>query len=137
MPITFELQESRDVLQILFSGDVTSSEMVTYIREWERKPKLDRQVVAYADLSEVTAFDVDSGLLMGHGQTMSQRYQMEGDLLAAVILAPDDLTFGYARMFQMFSGDDFPVFLFRDREGADTRTNEILLAHAEGEAAEE
>ncbi len=111
--------------------------MSTYFREWEQRPKYDRQVVAYADLSAVSTFDVDSGLLMGHGHTMDQRYRSQGDLLAVVIFSPADLTFGYSRMFQIFSGDELPVYIFRDKEEADSRTNEILLAHAEGEASEE
>ncbi len=118
MPISLESLPAPPILRVTFSGEVSRLEISDYVRSWRQKERLPDPCIAYADLSNVESFDSDSDLMIEHAQSMSAHYERWQDLLTEIILAESDLTFGFARVYQTFAGDHYPVHLFRDKNEA-------------------
>ena len=117
MAITYDWNEDLQLITIVASGVLTGAEVVEMREKMNADPRLGPGLRELVDVREVTELrintsDIDLFLSMDdvYGERVTSR------LIA--ILATSDSTFGMARMYEMRSGRDDRVSVFRDEAAA-------------------
>jgi hypothetical protein len=120
MPIQVNADESRELVEIVFTGEVTGSEFAELMEKYFHEPSSALPLGLF-DLSDVTIVDVAAGSVREAARRAEQYVdsRLEGGKLA--IIAPRDLLFGMARMYEILRGDSpVEVRVFRERDEAES-----------------
>jgi hypothetical protein len=120
MPIEVRVDETRELVEMVFAGEVTDSEFVETIDHYLLEPYAAFPRGLF-DLSDVTVVGVSADSVR-HAARHATRHvdsRLEEGKLA--IVAPRDVLFGLARMYSILR-DDSPVEVraFRNRNEAES-----------------
>ncbi|MEM7312321.1 MAG: hypothetical protein AAF497_04135 [Planctomycetota bacterium] len=116
MPIKTEIDELRRLKTVVFEGRITLSEFIEY-RNTIVPDSMRNYDVCYADLSRITNFEFGFDAIMPHANRVSKLSNARGRF-TEIILATNDLGFGFARMYEQLIGSDVDLRLFRDEAAA-------------------
>jgi hypothetical protein len=104
MPVDLTIDERTGIVYSTFRGKIETAELVNHIAALKAHPCFRPDYNELVDVSGVTAFDVPTEDL--------RELAMENSPFDAssirVLVAPADLLFGLARMFQGFGGETRP-----------------------------
>ncbi len=119
MPGFYQIDEDSSLVQIMAEGEFTDGEMLNLSRQLFCDKNFNSELNQLIDLRKVTSFSVTTN---GIEQLIAHERQCPGTKQCGkkAIVAPLDVSFGTARMYQSLSADEaFTTQVFRDVEKAD------------------
>jgi hypothetical protein len=120
MSIKVNVDESRELVEIVFAGEVTKSEFIELMDRYFREPSSAFPLGLF-DLSDVTGVDVAAESVRDAARRAGEYVDSRLDGGKLAIVAPRDLLFGMARMYEILRGDSpVEVRVFREREEAES-----------------
>lgn len=119
MPVDYEIDPARCLIRTRCHGEVRFDQITSHFRTLADDPKLPSEPDVLLDFSDLTTYP-------DRDHVRSAALEVRG-LLPKVtwgrcaIAAPEDVTFGIARMFEMISEPYFSVVMvFRSHDEAET-----------------
>ncbi len=104
MPVKVEVDPSRKLAKRTYSGVVTASELLDSIREYSSLPEFDPCFNELMDFREIERIDASIDDI----RMCALRPVPFSNSAIRVILAPQPLVFGLARMYQIIGEDVHP-----------------------------
>jgi len=120
MPIRVSVDETRGLVEMAVAGELTKSELVKTMDRYFREPYSTLPLGLF-DLSDVTFMDISGDSVRDAARRAAQHVdsRLEGGKLA--IVAPRDVLFGMARMYEILRADSpVEVQVFRGRDEAES-----------------
>ncbi|MGD8278126.1 MAG: hypothetical protein PVH00_08875 [Gemmatimonadota bacterium] len=117
MAISYMWNEELQLITIVASGVLTGAEVVEMRENMNADPRLGfgiRELVDVRDVTELRVNSADIDLFLSMDEVYGERVTSR----MVAILATSDSTFGMARMYEMRSGRDDRVSVFRDEAEA-------------------
>lgn len=120
MPIQVRVDETRELVELVFAGEVTNSELVETLDRYLLEP-FSTFPLGLFDLSGVTDMKVSADTVRAVARRAAQHVDSRLEEGKLAIVAPRDLLFGMARMYGILR-DDSPVEVrvFRERDEAES-----------------
>ncbi len=119
MPITFELLPDQKCVIIRHFGEVPDHEFIAFYRDFFQKPDTDDYQKMIVDLGQTKSVARSSQALQSLAELLRKKTEDSALHRKVAVIAPADLSFGLARMYEMFSGPvKWEFVVFRDREAA-------------------
>lgn len=115
MPISYQILDEIDVVEVNFSGKVTVEDFQTYFRDSAADPRVRPDMHRLADTRQVTGFP-DSDVVREVGRTLRDR-PLDGSTRIAVI-ATSELGSGVAMMMAGYAGFGERARVFADESSA-------------------
>lgn len=113
MPITCQFKPDESLVVFTHIGMVSDEEFLTRYEACFEDPRFDNSFDLLVDLRETNSSPRGTTVLSRLADYMRQKYENVEREPKAAVLAPELLSFGLARMFEVFSEDvtiDFRVF---------------------------
>jgi hypothetical protein len=98
MPTAFEIDVTRRLVVCRCWGVLTSEEIVTHYRALRADPAFDPTFAQLGDLSDVSAFDVDTRAL--GSEALLETFHSSA---RRALVAPSDIAFGLARLYGSYA----------------------------------
>ncbi|ABF40907.1 hypothetical protein Acid345_1906 [Candidatus Koribacter versatilis Ellin345] len=115
MPVKVEVDRSRRLAKRTYIGVVTASELLDSIHEYRSAPEFDPSFNELMDFREVDRIDASIDDI----RLCALRAVPFANTSKRVILAPQPLVFGLARMYQIIGEDIHPnVYVVKTEEDA-------------------
>jgi hypothetical protein len=115
MPITYRIDERRDLVETTIYGRIDEAEVRAHAATAARDPRVHGCARAIVDISEWVESSVESGVVSELAMTSDAVVEPPGRKVA--LIAPSDSSYGLARVFQGFrtgtGGSDVQVFRTR------------------------
>jgi hypothetical protein len=105
MPVEYEIDARRQLIRTRCIGLVTPAEVLAHLRALEADPRLPDPLDVLLDFSRLTTFPDHAQVHSVAREVRALRAKIPWRNLA--IVAPGDLAFGIARMFEMISEPSF------------------------------
>ena len=120
MPIQVRVDETRGLVELVFAGELTDSEFKETVNRYLLEPFAAFPLGLF-DLTDVTVMDVSAESVRNVARRVSLHVDSRLEEGKLAIVAPRDLLFGMARMYEMLR-DDSPVEVrvFRERDEAES-----------------
>ena len=125
--IAHQLSNDKRLRTVTISGAVSSQEFLNYRKEVIDERNL-AQIASFVDFTLITEFQVGFAEVNQHADAMRELNSQRAVSITEVILAPTDLGFGFARMYQTMSEGRLRVLVFRDEVKAKAALAEILAS---------
>jgi hypothetical protein len=120
MSIRVNVDESRELVEIVFAGRVNKSEFIELMDGYFHETSSALPLGLF-DLSDVTIVDVAAESIRDAARRAEQYVDSRLDRGKLAIVAPRDLLFGMARMYEILRSDSaVEVRVFRAREEAES-----------------
>lgn len=133
MPVTYQIDRARGVIQTRCLGATTFDEVLDHFRALHTDPEVPECSSVLLDLSEVTTVPDRDQLRAIAGEVKGLRDRVRWGALS--IVAPSDLLFGMSRIFGIFSESHFAhTGVFRTRAEAERWLDARLGARPAGAA---
>lgn len=132
MPYRYKVSPQERRILTVFSGPLTGEELTEYARRPAVQPKEWADFDELLDLSGVGPADVHAEDIRAFARAAeaSDRYRRSSQL---AVVAPRDVLFGYARMFQTLRSESpQSIEIFRAREDAERWLAEDVSEDADG-----
>ncbi len=113
MPVTYHIESDTGMVFTRGEGMVTSAELLEHQRRLAADPAFEPGYRQLSDYSAVTHTDASWGVI--HELARNTPFHPES---RRALVAPMDLVFGLARIFETFSEERSNVRVFRNREEA-------------------
>jgi hypothetical protein len=115
MPVTYTLDPSRGQITCAGQGIVTKDELDQHIQRLQSDPLFDRGYRQFWDLTDVIRIDLTFPDMMWLAEK-----NFFAPMTPRAFLAPTDVTFGIARMFEMLrqARGENGIRIFRERHEA-------------------
>jgi hypothetical protein len=97
----YEFEDRYRILLAMADGSVNEEELRELYFDIRRRKDKDKALTGILDLTGVTSFNVDCGVIYG----LAQLPPTFVDPTLRAVVAPTDLLFGMARMFQIAGSD--------------------------------
>jgi hypothetical protein len=104
MPIDLTIDERARIVYSTFHGKIETADLLNHIAAMKAHPHFHPEYNELVDVSGVTAFDVPTEDL----RELAMENSPFDPSSVRVLVAPVDLLFGLARMFQGFGGETRP-----------------------------
>ena len=123
MPWDYKIDKERKLVISTASGAATMADVLAHREKLFNDPDYDRSFSQLMDFTPVTKFEIEPDQVRSLSQTMV----FSADSRRAIVV-PNDLMFGFARMYEMIreSAGETGIRVFRDRDEA----LEWVLAHS-------
>ncbi len=115
MGYRFEVNKNKKIIFLYRFGKIDKNELRESVREIFSTCKSNNIRKILNDLTEVDATGITPDDLYEHGKFIARHLKNKNFRLA--IIAPSDLTYGLARMFEVFANLD-GIMVFRSRDEA-------------------
>lgn len=103
-----------------YRGHMRPDDVLGTLLRYLEDPDFDPAHAHLVDLQQTTELDFDFGRMMRLVSRLEPYYARRSEGARTAILAPRDVAFGIARMYQSLLGDrpQFEIGVFRDRDAA-------------------
>jgi hypothetical protein len=120
MTIQVHVDESRQLVEVVFAGQVTDSEFADTMNRYLQEPFATLPLGLF-DLTDIASLDVAAESIRDAARRVAQHVDSRLEQGKLAIVAPRDLLFGMARMYEMLR-DESPVEVrvFRERNEAES-----------------
>ena len=108
MLLSFDLFPERMLLLARFSGTYSTADGNELVEKFLNAPPDTASYRHFYDLTGVETFDADFGMISSMVSSKTNRFSDIPKGTACAILAPGDIAFGMARMYQSISEDVLP-----------------------------
>ncbi len=114
MPVSYRIDRSLGLIFTTPQGVFTGQDMLTHVQRLSEDPDFDPSYNQLVDLRAITDFAISAAELR-----MITVYRLYNEKSRRAIVADEDITFGMARMYEVFR-EDAPeeIKLFRDMADA-------------------
>ena len=100
MTVRHAINERRDLMLTVFRGELTDEDLRSHLSEVRANPRFHRLMRELIDLRDVTDVLVSSKMM-----SASAHWLLHAPEARRALVAPTDLLFGLARMYQTHLGD--------------------------------
>ena len=117
MPINYHIKPNDNIVVIVHVGAVPDDEFLAFYKTFYRDRVVDDSFNLVVDLRRAESYERTSVALKGVVNIMQGYYLNSTKRPKIAVVAPDDLSFGLARMFEAFSTPvpfEFKVFKTAD-----------------------
>jgi len=117
MPITYRLKPHEGVVILVHVGAVTDAEFLSFYKALYEDTRFDNSFNVLVDLRKTESSVRSSTALKKLADFMRRQYINSTTRPKIAVVAPEDISFGLARMYEVFSDDvpwDFVVFRVAD-----------------------
>jgi hypothetical protein len=117
MPITFHFRPEAELVICVHSGKVPDHEFLTSYKALYENDLFNTSMNLLVDLRQVDSSPRSRDVLYQFANFMQGRYADTGAHPKVAVVAPEDLSFGLARMYEVFADGvpwDFVVFRVAD-----------------------
>jgi hypothetical protein len=97
LPVNYSIDTQHPLVYTVFSGDVSNADMLEHLRSLYADPRFEASMPELVDLRGVTSVSVSSEMIPA-----SARWPLHSPLAPRAIVAPTDLLYGLARMYQSY-----------------------------------
>jgi hypothetical protein len=119
MPIICDTKPDEQLVVFRHIGDVPDSEFLTSYKEFFLSADVTDALKLLVDLRQTKSAHRSSGALQALSEFLKEVYRDSEKQPKVAIIAPSDLSFGLARMYEMFSFEvPWEFVVFRDDEAA-------------------
>lgn len=120
MPVQVRVDETRGLVELVFAGELTDAEFKETANRYLLEPFAALPLGLF-DLSDVTVMDVSAESVRDVARRVALHVDPRLEEGKLAIVAPRDLLFGMARMYEMLRNDSpVEVRVFREREEAES-----------------
>ena len=105
MPITYTIRKNEGVVVSRHLGEVSDQELLDTYRQLYNDPDYQPSFNKVVDLRTTKSTGRSPDALRDIAQLIKSRYATTYERAKTAIIAPRDLSFGLARMYQVFSED--------------------------------
>ena len=119
MPCSYRILPKDNLVVIAHYGTITTDENIATLRHIRSDPEARDDQDYLVDFSRVTTFDMDFRRMLAHVNRLQEQVP-HGAGTATAIVAPGDVGFGLARMYQSLAEGRLPfrIGVFRSRPEA-------------------
>lgn len=113
MPITLHTHPEHEVIILVHSGHIPDEEFLAFYQKFFTGGSFDPSLNLLVDLRAADSSPRTSGILRRIAMMATKHLQVPATRPRVAVVAPEDLSFGLARMYEGFSGSipwDFTVF---------------------------
>jgi hypothetical protein len=113
MPITYQLKPDERLVVLVHVGVVTDDEFLLFYKALYEENRFDKSFNLLVDLRQTESTVRSAGALNQFADFVHQHYTNITARPKVAVVAPEDISFGLARMYEVFSGDvpwEFVVF---------------------------
>jgi hypothetical protein len=119
MPVSYKILKDIGVIVVRHIGRTDDDEMLNTYRKLLKEPDFELAYPKLVDLRESTSVDRSAGALQALAGLVQKHYSGKEMKSVAAIIAPADLYYGLARMYEALTDKDVEeVRVFRDLSGA-------------------
>ena len=119
MPIIYDTKPDEQLVVIRHIGAIPDSEFLTAYREFLRSPDVRAALKVLVDLRLTTSKLRSSGALQALAAFLKEKYRDSMEQRKVAVIAPADLSYGLARMYEIFIADlPWEFVVFRDDDAA-------------------
>lgn len=119
MPITYELRPDDRVVVFVHSGTVPDDEFISFYKTFFENTQFDKSFNLLVDLRQTDSSIRSTEALQQFAEYILQHYANIADRPKIAVVAPEDIAFGLARMYEAFSGlVPWEFVVFRTAESA-------------------
>jgi hypothetical protein len=120
MPIRVNVDETRKLVEVVFEGELTGSDVADLMDRHLRDPSSALPLGLF-DLSGVTAMGISSDSVRAAARRVAEHVNSRVEEGKLAIVAPRDLLFGMARMYGILRSESpVEVRVFRQRGEAES-----------------
>ena len=130
MPITYQLKSDERLVILVHAGIVTDDEFLSFYRALFEDNRFDMSFNMLVDLRQTESSVRSAAALNEFADFMRRQFISITVRPKVAVVAPEDVSFGLARMYEVFSGDvpwEFAVFRAADAALAWLGLSENLL----------
>ena len=119
MPITFDIKPDKSLVVAVHDGVVPDEEFVSAYKLLLENDRFDDSYNLLVDLRRADSSARGTDALKGFAEFMRNQYANVGTRPKIAVVAPENISFGLARMYEAFS-DSVPMdfMVFRELSGA-------------------
>ena len=117
MPITYQLKPEERLVIIVHAGTVTDDKFLSFYKASYKDSRFDKSFNLLVDLRHAENSVRSATALNELAGFMRKQYADTTARPKVAVVAPEDISFGLARMYEVFSGDvpwEFAVFRAAD-----------------------
>lgn len=117
MPITSLFKPEKRLIMSIHIGSVSDEEFLSFYERLFKDPRFDRSYNHLVDLRQTESNARSSEVLREFAEFAQKQYENTAASPKIAVVAPNDVSFGLARMYELFSGTipwDFVVFRSMD-----------------------
>ena len=119
MPIRMIIDKATGLIRTTATGRVTGDDLVAYYHRLRSHPDFRSNLNEIFDVTDVTEANVDAADVRRLSR-VTEEFTRRGVPVKVAIVAPRDLEFGFARMYEMLQNQSLnDVRVFRDRPEAE------------------
>ncbi len=105
MPVTYEIDKTRNIIRTRCTGDVKFEEVVGHFKDLVRDPVCPPHLHVLLDLTELTSVPTSEQLTRVSDEIRTASAKVRFD--ACAIAVSSELIFGMMRMFEAFAEENF------------------------------
>ncbi len=118
MPITYEIDKTRNIIRTRCTGDVSFEEVVSHFKDLLRDPACPPRLHVLLDLTTLTSVPTSEQIARVSDEIRAVSTKIRFDTCA--IAVSSDLIYGMMRMFEAFAEENFGITrTFRSLEEAE------------------
>jgi hypothetical protein len=113
MPITYRLRSDEKLVILVHRGIVTDEEFLSFYRTLYEENRFDNSLDLLVDLRQTESASRSAGALSEFAEFIRNHFSSTTAGPKVAVVAPKDISFGLARMYEAMSGDvpfEFAVF---------------------------
>lgn len=117
MPITYHLKPDERLVILVHTGIVTDDEFMSFYKALFEGTQFDESFNLLVDLRQAESSVRSAATLDEFANFIRRQYGSTTERPKVAVVAPEDISFGLARMYEVFSGDvswEFEVFRTAD-----------------------
>jgi hypothetical protein len=119
MPITYQLKPDERLVVFIHVGVVTDEEFLSFYKALYEENRFDKSFNALVDLRQTESTVRSAEALTEFAEFIHEQYTNITSRPKVAVVAPEDISFGLARMYEVFSGDvPWEFLVFREVDSA-------------------
>ena len=137
MPITYQLKPDERLVILVHVGAVTDDEFLSFYKALYEDTRFDKSFNLLVDLRQTESSVRSAAALNEFADFMRRQFASTTARPKVAVVAPKDISFGLARMYEVFSGDvpwEFVVFRAADAALAWLGLSENLMNDVDQDA---
>ncbi|UCF93005.1 MAG: hypothetical protein JSW39_02280 [Desulfobacterales bacterium] len=137
MPITYQLKPDERLVLLVHVGAVSDDEFLSFYKALYEDTQFDKSFNLLVDLRQTESAVRSAGALNEFADFMRGQFVDTTARSKVAVVAPEDISFGLARMYEVFSGDvpwEFAVFRAAEAASAWLGLSENLMNGLDQEA---
>lgn len=119
MPITYQTKPDEKLVTLVHTGVIADDEFLSFYKDLYANPQFDKSFNLLVDLQQTESTVRSTSALRELAEFIQRQLEDIHPHPKIAVIAPKDISFGLARMYEVFSGtSDSEFVVFRDANAA-------------------